>query len=150
MHFRATLELDGRTATGIPVPAEVIDGLGGGKRPPVGVTIGDHTFRTTVGSVGGVPRIPVSAAVRAAAGIAAGDVLDVTVELDTEPREMALPADLAAALEARPDARQFFDGLSPSRRKAYATWVESAKKAETRARRVEKAVVMLAEGRPQP
>ncbi|HEX7442640.1 MAG TPA: DUF1905 domain-containing protein, partial [Acidimicrobiales bacterium] len=95
--FRATLELNGKTATGLEVPPDVVEGLGGGKRPAVSVTIRDHTYRTGVGSMGGRSMLPVSAEVRAAAGVAAGDQLDVDIELDTAPREVVVPADLGAA-----------------------------------------------------
>ena len=98
--FRATIELHGRTATGIEVPSEVVDGLDAGRRPPVRVTIGSHSYRTTVASRGGRFLVPLSAEQRAGAGVAAGDEVDVDVELDTAPREVDVPADLAAALDA--------------------------------------------------
>jgi hypothetical protein len=145
--FTATVLLKGRSATGIPVPADVLDGLGGSKRPAVTVTLNGHTYRTTVGVVAGESLIPVSAEVRAAAGVAAGDTLDVRIELDTEPRTVTLPADLDAALDGEDDARRFFAGLSPSQQKWFLTNVKSAKKAETRARRVAVSVEMLREGR---
>lgn len=149
MRFRATLQLDGKTSTGINVPAEVMESLGGGKRPAVKVTIKGHTYSTTVGTMHGVAKIPVSAQNREAAGINAGDEVDVEVVPDDAPREVAVPADLAEALRAEPEAARFFDGLSPSRKKAYVTWVEQAKKAETRQRRVAQAVEELREGRPR-
>jgi hypothetical protein len=149
MKFRATIQLDGKTATGIPVPEEVVTALGPGKRPAVVVTIGDFTYRTTVGSMGGVYKIPVSADNRKQAGIAAGDEVDVDIELDTAPREVEVPDDLAQALNGEADAKRFFEGLTASQKRAYVTWVESAKKAETRERRVTEAVEMLREGRTQ-
>jgi hypothetical protein len=145
--FTATLQLKGRSATGIPVPAEVLAGLGGSKRPAVTVTLNDYTYRTTVGVMAGESLISVSAEVRAAAGVAAGDTVDVQIELDTEPRTVTLPADLDAALDGEDDARRFFAGLSPSQQKWFVTNVESAKKAETRARRVVTSVEMLRAGR---
>ena len=147
MRFRATVLLNGETATGIEVPAEVIEGLGGGKRPAVSVTLNGYTYRTTVGIMGGRSLIPVSADVRAAAGVAAGDQLDVMLEPDTAPREVEVPADLAAALAADPDAKTFFDELSYSQKRWYVMPIEGAKAAETRQRRVEKAITMLREGR---
>jgi hypothetical protein len=149
INFKAELQLDGKTATGIPVPPEVLDGLGGGRRPAVSVTINGYVFRSTIGSLGGVAKIPVSSTVRAAAGVAAGDLLDVGIELDTAPREVSVPDDLAAELAGRPEAREFFDGLSYSRRHAYVSWIEQAKKPETRADRVRKTVALLADRRPQ-
>jgi hypothetical protein len=147
MKFRATIQLDGKTATGIVVPDEVMAAFGPGKRPPVVVTIKGHTYRSTVGSMRGVSKIPISAENRKSAGVAAGDQVDVEVELDTEPREVTAPLDLAEALKGEADAGRFFEGLSTSHKKAYVAWIESAKKAETRERRVAEAVTMLREGR---
>ncbi|MEP6696051.1 MAG: YdeI/OmpD-associated family protein [Pseudonocardiales bacterium] len=134
--FRTTLKLAGKTATGIEVPLEVVAGLGAGKRPPVRVTIAGHTYRSTVAVMGGVHLVGVSAEHRAAAGVAAGDEVDVELVLDTEPREVSVPADLAAALDADPAARQAFDALSYSNRLRYALAVGAAKKPETRERRL--------------
>ena len=143
--FRATIELHGKTATGIEVPAEVVDGLDAGRRPPVRVTIGSHIYRTTVASRSGRFLVPLSAEQRAGAGVAAGDEVDVEVELDTEPREVDVPADLAAALDAAPAARGRFDALPYSHRKEHVRAVEEAKAPETRQRRIAKAVAMLRE-----
>jgi hypothetical protein len=140
--FTATVELHGRTATGFEVPAEVLDALGGGRRPAVTVTLREHTYRTTVGVMGGRALVPVSAQERAAAGVAAGDVLEVRLELDTAPRTVEVPDDLARALDAA-GLRAAFDALSPSQRKAHVTAVEGAKAEATRARRVEKVVAGL-------
>lgn len=145
--FRATLELAGKTATGIEVPSEVVEALGAGRRPPVRVTIEGHSYRSTVARRGERYLVGVSAANREAAGVAAGDELDVTIALDTEPREQAVPEDLAAALEAEPKAKEFFATLTPTQRGYFVSDVESAKREETRRRRVEKAVAMLREGR---
>ncbi|MFL6074850.1 MAG: YdeI/OmpD-associated family protein [Mycobacteriales bacterium] len=146
--FHATLELHGKTATGIAVPEDVVTALGGGRRPAVAATVNGHTYRTTVTPMGGRFMLPVSGDRRAAAGVAAGDDVEVTLALDTAPREVTVPDDLTAALAAADDAaRRFFDGLSYSHRLTYVTWIESAKKAETRQRRVAQAVEMLREGR---
>jgi hypothetical protein len=144
--FSATLELGGRTATGLPVPPEVVDALGSGRQPLVRVTLGSHTYRSRIGVRAGRAMIPVSAAHREAAGIAAGDRVRVVLELDTEPREVAVPLDLADALAAAAGARERFDALSPSRKRAYVDGVEGAKGPETRARRIAKAVRELAGG----
>lgn len=149
LRFRAELQLDGKTATGITVPPEVLDGLGGGKRPAVRVTINGHTYPSTIGTMNGVAKIPVSGAVRAAANINAGDVLEVEVETDHTSRTVTVPDDLAAALVGDPDSRAFFDGLSYSRTNAYVSWIEQAKKRETRQSRVTQTVALLAERRPQ-
>jgi hypothetical protein len=147
MRFRATIQLGGKTATGIPVPADVVEALGKGKRPPVRVTIGDHTYRTTIAPMGGVFMLPLSAENREAAGVAAGDEVDVGIELDTEPRTVDVPADFAEALAAEPEADRFFQGLSYSQQRWHVLSVEGAKAAETRQRRIVKSVAMLREGR---
>ena len=142
MKFRATLELHGKTATGITVPPDVVESLGGGKRPAVTVTLKKHSYRTTIAPMGGAFLIPVSAEQRNAAGIRAGDLLDVSVELDAAPREVEVPADLAAALK-KAGLLKAFDALSFTRRKEAVVAVESAKKQETRERRIEKVVTDL-------
>ena len=119
LNFTATLELNGKTATGIEVPASVLEALGGGKRPAVSVTLGAHTYRTTVGSMGGRTMLPVSAEVRAAAGVSAGEVLEVTLVLDDAPRAVEVPADLQAALDADPAAQQAFTALSYSNQRRH-------------------------------
>ena len=138
--FRATIEANGRTATGIEVPEAVIEQLGHGRRPPVVVTLRGHTYRSTVASMGGRFLVPVSAENRSAAGVAAGDELEVTLRLDDTPRQVALPDDLAAALARVPGASERFEALAPSHRKEHVRSVEEAKKPETRAKRVAKVV----------
>jgi hypothetical protein len=147
MRFRAVIELSGKTATGIEVPVEVVEGLGPSKRPPVRVTINGHTYRSTVAVMGGRYMLPVSAEQRANTGVEAGDGVDVDVELDTEPREVTVPPDLAEALERDVEAKRHFDGLPYSHRRAHVLAIEEAKTAETRQRRISKAVSMLRAGR---
>jgi hypothetical protein len=147
MKFRATVELGGKTATGIEVPAEVVEGLGSGKRVKVLATIGAHTYRSSVAPMGGRFMLPVSADVREAAGVAAGDVVDVDLELDTGPRVIEVPEDLAEALSGDARAKEFFADLSYSKQQWHVLSVEGAKTPETRQRRVEKSVAMLHEGR---
>jgi hypothetical protein len=147
MRFRTTIELGGKTATGMQVPAEVVASLGSSKRPAVRVTIKGYTYRSTVAPMGGVYMLPVSAEVREGAGVAAGDEVDVDVELDTEPREVSVPADFTEALDGDADARRFFDGLSYSNKRRIVIPIEEAKTAETRQRRIAKAVSTLHEGR---
>lgn len=147
MRFRTAILQTGRTATGIKVPDEVVEALGRGKRPPVSVTIKGYTYRSTVASMGGDSMVGVSAEVRERAGVAGGDIVDVDMVLDEAPREVGVPDDLGSALDAAPDARQFFERLSYSRKQWYVLSVTGAKTAETRARRVMKAVDMLREGR---
>lgn len=146
MKFRVELELGGKTATGIQVPDDVVAELGS-KRPAVRVTINGHTYRSTVASMGGRFMLPVSAENRQAAGISAGDLVDVELELDTAPRQVTVPPELAAALAGDGTARKFFDGLSYSHQRAYVLWIDDAKKAETRLRRVTQATEMLRAGR---
>ena|ERR1700722_2470046 len=143
MRFHATIRLDGKTATGIEVPPDVLDGLGGGKRPKVTVTINGFSYPSTVGSMGGRSLIPVSADVRTKAGVAAGDDVEVEVVPDTEPRTAAVPDDLAAALAAQPAARTTFDALSVSNQRRHVLAVEQAKTAETRQRRIAKVLTEL-------
>ncbi|MDG0794826.1 YdeI/OmpD-associated family protein [Cohnella ginsengisoli] len=147
MEFKAKVELNGKTATGIEVPAEAVEQLGAGKKPAVYATIGSYTYRSTVASMGGRYMLPLSAEHRAGAGVAAGDEVEVSLRLDTEPREVQVPGDLAAALAGAPEARAFFEGLSNSNKSRITLSVEGAKTEETRRRRIEKAVQALSEGK---
>ena len=147
MKFRATVELGGKTATGIEVPEDLVAALGSSRRPPVTVTIGGHSYRTTVARMGGRFLVPLSAENRTAAGVAAGDLVDVDIEPDPTAREVDVPADLAEALARDDAARATFDGLSFTHRKEWVRWVEEAKKAETRAMRLAKTVESLRAGK---
>jgi hypothetical protein len=144
MRFRAVLQLDGKTATGIVVPPEVVDGLGGGGRIPVTATVGGVEYPSSVAMRAGEAKLPVSSDIRARAGIAAGDEVDVELVRDDQPRTVEVPDDLAAALAASPGARERFDALSASNRKRHVLAVEGAKAADTRARRVAKVLEELA------
>ena len=143
MEFRTTVELGGRTATGLRVPDEVVEALGAGKRPPVQVTLGGYSYRTTVAPMGGAFFVPLAAEHREAAGVAAGQEVDVRIELDSAPRDTPLPDDLDAA----PEQRTFFEGLTPTQRGYFSKSVEEAKKPETRAARIEKTAASLREGK---
>jgi hypothetical protein len=145
--FRTTILLEGKTATGFRVPSDVVEALGRGKRPPVTVAINGYTYRSTVAAYGDVFMLPLAAANRDAAGVAAGDEIEVEVALDTAPREVEVPADLAAALAAEPTARAAFDALSYSTRRGIVLSVEDAKTDETRQRRIAKSVEGLRAGR---
>ena len=147
MRFRATLETEGKTATGINVPAEVVEALGGGKRPRVTVTINGHTYRSSVAVLGGRYMLGVSAENRAAAGVEGGQDVDVELELDTAPREVTVPPDFAAALAAEPAAQATFDGLSYSNKSWHVLQIDGAKTDETRKRRIAKSVEALRDGR---
>jgi len=149
MRFHTTLVQTGPTATGIRVPDDVVEALGAGKRPPVRVTIRGYTYRNTVAVMGGEFWVGVSAEHRAGAGVVGGDEIDVEIELDTAPREVSVPPDLAAALDAEPAARRTFDGLSYSAKSYHVLQVEGAGTPETRQRQIAKAVETLAAGRPR-
>lgn len=138
------LKDDEMNATGIPVPAEVVAALGRGKRPPVVVTIGGHTYRSTVAAYGDVFMLPLSQERRVAAGVEAGQTVAVTLELDTQPRTVDVPDDLAAALAEQPGRRAAFDALSYTARKEHVRQVTTAKAAETRQRRIARIVAALA------
>jgi bacteriocin resistance YdeI/OmpD-like protein/uncharacterized protein DUF1905 len=145
--FHALIEGAGKTAAGIEVPAEVVTSLGQGKKPPVRVTIRGYTYRSTVATVGGRFMVGVSNEVRASASVAAGDRVDVEMELDTAPREVAVPAELARELASDPAARQAFDALSYSKKRVLVDPVANAKTAETRDRNIAKALASLRGGR---
>jgi hypothetical protein len=147
MTFETKILLHGKTATGIEVPPEVVESLGAGKKPPVRVTINGKTYRSTIASRGDRFLVGVSAENRELTGVAAGDQVEVDVELDSSPREVEVPADFAAALNPHREARAFFDGLTASQKKSFVTPIEQAKKPETRDRRIEKAVGALRAGR---
>jgi hypothetical protein len=145
MEFRSTVVLGGKTATGIQVPDEVVEKLDAGKRPPVAVTLGGYTYRTTVAVMGGVYMVPLAAEHREAAGVQALQEVDVDIELDTAPRVIELPDDLSAAMDEA--ARTAFDGLATSHQKEWVRWVTDAKKPETRTARIEKTVEGLRAGK---
>lgn len=149
MRFRTTVLQSGKNTTGIQVPDEIVDALGRGKRPPVTVTINGFTYRNTVAVMDGVYMISVSADVRAGSGVKGGDVVDVDIELDTAPREVEVPDDFAAALDAEPDARRTFDALSYSNKSWHTLQIAAAKADETRQRRIAKSVDALRSGRPR-
>jgi hypothetical protein len=140
MRFSATLELSGRTATGVEVPEEVVRALGRGKRVPVVVTVGSHSYRSTIASMGGRYMLPFSAENRQAAGVAAGDVLEVDLEVDDAPRSVEVPEDLASALASAPDAGARFAALSYSAQLRHVLAVQGAKTPQTRERRIAKVI----------
>ena len=142
--YSTTLSGEPGRPTGIEVPPQVMAALGPKKKPAVQVTVNGYTYRSTVAVMGDRFMIPVSAAHRQAAGLAAGDAIVVGLALDTEPRVTELPADLSAALEAQTGARAAFDSLAPSRRKEMIRQLEDAKTEDTRTRRREKLLADLA------
>jgi hypothetical protein len=147
VRFSTTLRKNSETAVGIRVPDDVMAALAAGKAPKVAVTINGHTWRSSVATVSGEPMIGVSEAVRNVTGVRGGDTVEVDLVLDTAPRTVAVPDDLAAALDAVPAARTTFDGLSYSNQRFWVEPIEAAKAEDTRRRRIEKAVATLREGR---
>jgi hypothetical protein len=143
MEFRAELERAGGNTTGFEVPAAIVEGLGGGGRPKVVVTVNGFEFRSSIARMGGRYMLGVSAERRSAAGIDGGQVLDVTVVLDTAERTVTVPDDLAAALDADPAAKAAFEKLSYSHKSRHVLAVEAAKKPETRARRIASTIEKL-------
>ena len=143
MKFRTTLLKAGKTATGIQIPPEIMEKLGPGKRPPVRVTINGHTYLSTVAVMGGKFLVGVSAENREKAKIAGGDVIDIDIALDNQPREVIVPADFAKALATDKAAKKTFEALAYSHRKEHVRAIEDAKTPETRERRIAKALSLL-------
>ena len=140
MKFKTTLvQGASKDVTGIVIPPDVVEGLGGGKRAPVKVTINGYTYRSTIAVMGGKYMVGVAAENRKNAKVKGGDVIQVALELDSEPREVDVPSDLAVALK-KANAFDAFSTLAYSRRKEHVRTIEEAKAPETRLRRVEKAV----------
>jgi hypothetical protein len=144
MKFKTTLIQTGKTSTGIMIPPAIVEGLGAGKKPPVNVTLnGTYTYRNTVAVMGGDYWVGVAAEHREKSGVKGGDKIEVELALDTAPREITVPEDLAAALAKDKVARAAFDKLSYSHKRQHVLAIEGAKAADTRARRVGKAIEML-------
>jgi hypothetical protein len=149
MRFRTTIVQSGKNTTGIQVPDEVVEALGSGRRPAVKVTVNGYSYRSTVASMGGVFMVSLSAEHRAGAGVGGGDEVEVDLELDSAPREVTVPPELVAALDAEPAARATFDGLSYSNKSWHVLQVTGAKTEETRQRRIARSVEALKQGRPR-
>ncbi len=147
MEFTTEVLLHGKTATGFVVPDEVVEALGSGRRPKVRVTVGPHTYRSTVVPMSGQFVLALNAENRTAAGVAAGDVVTVRLEVDGQPREVVVPDDLAAALSEDRVAGEAFERLSFTHRKEWARWVTDAKRPETRVSRIERTVSELRAGK---
>lgn len=144
--FQTTVAVTGNN-TGIVVPAEVIEQLCGGRRPAVLVSVNGYEYRNTVGVMGGQHMISISAAVRKETGLKGADPIDVTLTLAQAPREVVIPADFAAALAADEQAGAFFATLSNSLRRYHVDTITAAKSAETRQRRIDKAVALFQAGK---
>lgn len=146
--FKVELQRVQETGTMFRVPFDLEEAFGR-VRPPVKVTIRSHTWRTTPGVYDGIGYVVVNRAVKAATGVDAPDRVRVRMELDTEPRKVAVPRDLAAALAADRVAKKAFASLSFTHQREYVEWVEEAKRPETRARRIASTVARVREGKPQ-
>jgi hypothetical protein len=144
--FTTTLSAFGNN-TGIEVPAELIERLAAGKRPPVLAVVNGHQFRTTVGVMSGKYLVGVNAALRQETGLRAGDAITVTLSVATEPRSVDVPADFAVAMTAAAGTRAFFDALSNSLQRYHIDNINAAKTEETRQRRVDKAVELFRSGK---
>ena len=141
--FKTTvLQAQDMNATGIVVPQAVVEKLGTAKRPKVRVTLNGYTYRSTVAVMGGQFMLPLAAEHRVKAGVAGGDKVTVTLELDTAPRDVEVPKDLAAALK-KAGARTAFDALAFTHRKEHVRAITEAKKPETRTKRIEAMLEML-------
>ena len=147
LHFKAQLQPRGPAAAVILDDAQVAAVGEGAKRFPVVATVNGYTWRTTVVRMGGEFLRGLSKEVRRGAGAEAGDEVDVTVELDTAPREVEVPEALAAALAADPEAKASFDRMAFTHRKEYARWIADAKQEQTRQRRLGQALEMIRAGK---
>jgi hypothetical protein len=143
MRFRTKVLLAGKTATGVEVPAKVVDGLGSTRRPLVKVTINGYTYRSAVAPMGGIYMLGISEEVRNNAHVKGGDTIDVDVELDTQPRDVEVPPELAKALAKDAKAKKYFESLSYSGKYRLAAPITNGKTPETRARNLEKAMQEL-------
>ncbi|HTE23181.1 YdeI/OmpD-associated family protein [Flavitalea sp.] len=142
-----TIILQEGNNTGIEVPGAVVEKLGAGKRPAVNVSLNGFNYRSTIAVMGGKFLIPLSAERRNLANVKGGDKMDISLELDTEPREVDLPEDFTKALNKDKKALKFFEGLSYSAKQRYVLPIGQAKTEETRQRRIEKALSDLNAGK---
>ncbi|GAA2680914.1 YdeI/OmpD-associated family protein [Nonomuraea recticatena] len=142
MKFRTLVEPP-EPMRGLEVPPEVVEALGGGARPPVTITVNGHSWKSRIAILRGRHLLGLSNANRQAAGVATGEEIEVELELNTEPRVVVEPTDFARALDDDPAARTAFDRLTDSRKREHVRAIESAKKPETRRRRIEKAIAAL-------
>lgn len=144
--FNTTIFQEGNN-TGIEVPEAVVEKLGAGKRPAVNVSLNGFNYRSTIAVMGGKFLIPLSADRRSQAHVKGGDKMDITLTLDTEPRQLDLPEDFTKALNKDKKALKFFEGLSYSAKQRYVLPIGQAKTQETRQRRIEKALSDLNSGK---
>jgi len=142
MRFRAIVEPP-EPMRGLEVHRDVVEALSGGARPPVTITVNGHSWKSRVAIMRGRYLLGLSHANRKAAGVAIGDEVEVELELDFEPRVVVEPPDFAQALDANPVARAAYDRVAYTHKREHVRAIESAKKPETRVRRIEKAIATL-------
>lgn len=145
--FKTVLLQAGKNITGIVIPPEVVERLGGGKKPAVVVSVNGYTYRSSIAVMGSDFMVGVSAERRAESGLKGGDAINVTLELDEAPRVMEVPPDLQATLDKDKAAKNYFATLSYSNQRRHIDPINQAKSAETRARRIEKSVALFHEGK---
>jgi hypothetical protein len=147
IQFKAELQARGPAAAIVLDDAQVTVVGEGAKRFPVVATVNGYTWRTTVARMGGESLVGLNREVRQGAQVEAGDVVDVTLDLDTAPRDVEVPEALARALADDPEAEAAFARMAFTHRKEYARWVAGAKRDETRDRRVVQALEMIRAGK---
>ena len=147
MKFKTTLLKAGKTATGIIIPPKIVESLNAGKKPPNRVTINGYTYRNTVAVMGGNYMVGVSAEHRKGANVEGGDEIEVIIELDTQPREVEVPAEFQKVLNKNSVAKKNFESLSYSKKRGLTDPIKGAKSDETRQRRIEKAIDLLKKGK---
>jgi hypothetical protein len=130
----------------VEMPAAVVAALGQRRRPPLLIDVKGYRYRSTPAVYGGRTYLGFRKEIREAAGLSAGLRVAVSLELDEQPREVAVPADLREALHADPTVDAAFAALSLTHRKEYVEWVEAAKRDQTRRRRIERTVTILRPG----
>src|SRR3954447_22850200 len=131
IRFRTQLQKRGPAAAVVLDDAQVAEVGGGAKRFPVVATVNGYTWRTSVARMGGEFLVGLNREVREGAGVAAGDAVEVSLALDTAPREVEVPEALATALAADAEAQARFDRLAFTHRKEFARWIAEAKRDET-------------------
>lgn len=136
------IQAEGKNATGIQIPSDIIDALNSGKRPRVKIQLNGYTYQTTVAAYGDVFMIPLSAEHRTAANVQANDEVEVTLELDSAPRIIEVP-DYFEDILTEHGIKETFDALAPSKRKEFVRQVTSAKAEDTRQRRIDKIIEQL-------
>jgi bacteriocin resistance YdeI/OmpD-like protein/uncharacterized protein DUF1905 len=136
--YTTTLVRDGSLCI-VPVPFDPVP-LFGKVRASVKVTLNGYTYRSTIAAMGGPLCIPLRKSNREAAGLEGTERLTVRLELDTDERVVTVPADFVKALKAAPPAWERWRELSYSHQREHAESVTGAKTAETRARRIQRAV----------